>query len=146
MESIHGLHKRLKIRARIFIQSTTNGDWLSQKWVRRWFIGQRWLWLKFINHAELSTSDEVLIIDNYRTQIFFSELYSTLLHLPPLRFHSEDAGIEPRTVASSALAVRRSNQSAKSHPPSVKSLPFQGLGLIHYFYSIKLSDLQYRIT
>ncbi len=29
---------------------------------------------------------------------------------------SEDAGIEPRTIATSALAVRRSNQSARSHP------------------------------
>jgi hypothetical protein len=28
----------------------------------------------------------------------------------------EDAGIEPRTVATLALAVRRSNHSAKSHP------------------------------
>ncbi len=29
---------------------------------------------------------------------------------------SEDAGIEPRTVATTALAVRRSNNSALSHP------------------------------
>ncbi len=29
---------------------------------------------------------------------------------------SEDAGIEPWTVATSALAVRRSNHSARSHP------------------------------
>ena len=29
---------------------------------------------------------------------------------------SEDAGIEPRTVATTALAVRRSNCSARSHP------------------------------
>jgi hypothetical protein len=36
---------------------------------------------------------------------------------------SEDAGIEPRTVASSALAVRRSNHSARSHPQSVRSHP-----------------------
>ncbi len=31
---------------------------------------------------------------------------------------SEDAEIEPRTVATSALAVRRSNQSVRSHPPT----------------------------
>jgi hypothetical protein len=38
--------------------------------------------------------------------------YSTLLHLPPLRFHlSEDAGIEPRTVATTALAVSKAKQS-----------------------------------
>ncbi len=29
---------------------------------------------------------------------------------------SEDAGIEPRPIATSALAVRRSNHSALSHP------------------------------
>ncbi len=29
---------------------------------------------------------------------------------------SEDAGIEPRTVATTSLAVRRSNHSARSHP------------------------------
>jgi hypothetical protein len=35
--------------------------------------------------------------------------YSTLLHLrPSYSTKSEDAGIEPRTVATSALTVRRS--------------------------------------
>ncbi len=29
---------------------------------------------------------------------------------------SEDAGIEPRTVATTALAVKRSDQSARAHP------------------------------
>ncbi len=46
-------------------------------------------------------------------------LYSTLLHLPPLRFHCVggcwDETLQ-RTVATSALAVRRSNHSARSHP------------------------------
>ncbi len=37
-------------------------------------------------------------------------LYSTLFIV------LENAGIEPRTVATLALAVRRSNHSAKSHP------------------------------
>ncbi len=48
----------------------------------------------------------------------FVSAFLTLLHLPPLRFHtvSEDAGIEPRTVATLALAVRRANNSARSHP------------------------------
>jgi hypothetical protein len=36
---------------------------------------------------------------------------------------SKDAGIEPRTVATTALTVRRSNHSAKSHPISAKSHP-----------------------
>jgi len=43
---------------------------------------------------------------------------------------SEDAGIEPRTVANTALAVRRSNHSAKSHPQTTKSHPLR-LNLIH---------------
>jgi hypothetical protein len=48
---------------------------------------------------------------------FFNVLYSTLLPLPPLRFHCVgDAGIEFRTVTTLALAVRRSNRSARSHP------------------------------
>jgi hypothetical protein len=36
---------------------------------------------------------------------FYTVRYSTLLHLPPLRFHtvSEDSGIELRTVAPLAL-------------------------------------------
>ncbi len=42
--------------------------------------------------------------------ICFSILYSALLHLPPSDSTvPTDAGIEPRTVATSALAVRRSN-------------------------------------
>ncbi len=43
---------------------------------------------------------------------FFPVLYLTLLQLLPLSSNStvsEEAGIEPRTVATSALSVRRSN-------------------------------------
>jgi hypothetical protein len=36
---------------------------------------------------------------------------------------SEDAGIEPRTVATSSLAVRLPNHSARSHPHSARSHP-----------------------
>jgi hypothetical protein len=43
--------------------------------------------------------------------------YSTLLHLPPSDSTvPEDAGIDPRTVATTALDVRRSNHLARSHP------------------------------
>jgi hypothetical protein len=34
---------------------------------------------------------------------------------------SEDAGIEPGTVATSALTVRRTNHSGKSHPRLLKT-------------------------
>ncbi len=54
-------------------------------------------------------------------EIFFFVLYSTLFHLPPfISTVSEDAGIEPRTVATSALAVRRSTHSVRSHHPFLK--------------------------
>jgi hypothetical protein len=58
--------------------------------------------------------------------------YSTLHHLLPLRFStvSEDAGIESRTVATTALAVRRYNHSARSHPQSANLIHTQ-LNLIH---------------
>jgi hypothetical protein len=38
---------------------------------------------------------------------------------------SEDAGIEPRTVATTPLALRHSNHSARSHPhPMILNSPF----------------------
>jgi len=44
--------------------------------------------------------------------VIFYALCSTLLHLTPPDFAvSEDAGIEPRTVATLALTVRRSNHA-----------------------------------
>ncbi len=42
---------------------------------------------------------------------------------PPDSTVSEDAEIEPRTVAPSALAVSCSNHLARSHPQSAKSHP-----------------------
>jgi hypothetical protein len=50
--------------------------------------------------------------------IYFYVRYLTLLHLPLLRFHGVGSmlGSNPRTVTTTALAVRRSNHSARSHP------------------------------
>ncbi len=63
--------------------------------------------------------------------LVLSALYSRLIHLPPLRFHCVegcwDSRMEPRTVPTSALAVRRSNHSARSHP-------FFQPDLIHLFW------------
>jgi hypothetical protein len=42
--------------------------------------------------------------------IIFAILYSTLLHLPPLRFHCV-GGSNPGKVVTSALSVRRPNHS-----------------------------------
>jgi hypothetical protein len=55
---------------------------------------------------------------------------------------SEDAGIEPRTVATTALAVRRSNYSARSHLHSARSHPLHPVKTVptcpcsqyHYFF------------
>jgi hypothetical protein len=55
---------------------------------------------------------------------FFFVLYSTLLHLPPSDSTvSTDAGTEPRTVATGALAIRRSTHLARSHPHLARSHP-----------------------
>jgi hypothetical protein len=51
---------------------------------------------------------------------------------------SEDAVIEPRTVATTALAVRRSNHSARSHPHSARSHPGKvSRGLCRYSLTFK---------
>jgi hypothetical protein len=49
---------------------------------------------------------------------FYFTLFNTALSAAPqIPLLSEDAGIEPRTVATSALTSRRTNHSATSHPP-----------------------------
>ncbi len=45
-----------------------------------------------------------------------SKFLSCIICCPSDSTVSEDAGIEPRTVATAAMAVRRSNHSARSHP------------------------------
>jgi hypothetical protein len=59
---------------------------------------------------------------------FLYVLYSTLLHLSSLRFHcmSEDAGIEPRTVATSALATTSALAATR-----LDLIHDHGLDLIH---------------
>jgi hypothetical protein len=52
---------------------------------------------------------------------------------------SEDAGLKPRTVATTALAVRRSNHSARSHPQSARSHPHSARTHPHLARSIHLS-------
>ncbi len=55
---------------------------------------------------------------DYKRGIFFSVycIQHCFFCRPSDSTVSEDAGIEPRTVATSALAERRSNHSAISHP------------------------------
>jgi hypothetical protein len=61
-----------------------------------------------------------------------------LLHLPPLRFHC--AGIEPRTVATTALAVRRSNPSARSYPQNKQQVKNQFRGSVTFWYGFEFAD------
>ncbi len=59
--------------------------------------------------------------DNTKEKMLSFELFttfSTLLHLPPLRFNRV-GGCWDRTVATLALAVRRSNHSTRSHPKNL---------------------------
>ena len=52
---------------------------------------------------------------------------------------SEDAGIEHRIVASTALTIRRSNHSAKSHPHSAQSPPLvQSAAYLHFCGFVRL--------
>jgi hypothetical protein len=55
---------------------------------------------------------------------------------------SEDSGIEPRTVATTAMTARRYNNSAKSHPnmqlPNLESTGGRGSGL----YSGEISGMK----
>ncbi len=65
-------------------------------------------------------SQDIFFLNRGIFIVFFNVLYSTLLHLPPLSSTvSEYAEIEPRTVATFALADRRSNNSSTSHPETV---------------------------
>jgi hypothetical protein len=49
---------------------------------------------------------------------------------------SDGAGIEPRTVAKTALAVRRSNHSARSHPPyNIDNVGKHVLFIVIYIFS-----------
>jgi hypothetical protein len=54
---------------------------------------------------------------------------------------SEDAEIEPRTVATSAFAVRRSNNSARSHPHSARYHPHSARSHPHSARSHQLTSL-----
>jgi hypothetical protein len=58
---------------------------------------------------------------------------------------SEDAGIEPKTVAASSLAVRRSILSTRSHP-SINSLPGSPKVRIPNLYNQNLSLCVYQLT
>ncbi len=80
------------------------------------------LWLRIRIKVIFSAVFQIQIKSFYK-----SSLLDFLMHFiqhcficrPSLSIMLEDAGIEPRTVATSALAVRRSNHLARSHPHSL---------------------------
>jgi hypothetical protein len=55
--------------------------------------------------------------------LFMCDIQHYFIWRPSDSSVSEDAGIEPRTVATKALTVRRSNHSARSLPYSARSYP-----------------------
>jgi hypothetical protein len=59
---------------------------------------------------------------------------------------SEDAGIEPRTYTTLALAVRRFNHSARSHPPTARSHPHSARSHPHSARSDPHSDRSHPLT
>ncbi len=89
-----------------------------------------------LNRKLLAYDQNMHQIKNFKGLFFiFSVLYLPVLNLPPLisgSTVSEDAGIEHRTVATSALAVRRYKLSARSHPLSAIVLIHSRLDLMHF--------------
>ncbi len=90
------------------------------------YVGRSW---EYINHSQIhecgnwdwGCAVSYLLFHIFLGGIFLIYLFfilnSTLLHLPPSDSTVlTDAGIEPRTVATGALAVSRSNHLARSHP------------------------------
>jgi hypothetical protein len=63
--------------------------------------------------------------------LFMYDIQHCFICRPSDSTGSEDAGIKPRTVATAALAVRRSNHSARSHPQIRLDLIHTRLDLIH---------------
>ncbi len=61
---------------------------------------------------------------NFFKEIFLDFLYysNCFICRPSDIALSEDSGIEPRTVATLPLTVRRSNYSARSHPQKLKNM------------------------
>jgi hypothetical protein len=65
---------------------------------------------------DYSCDDNILKGDFFGFFLFMYDIQHCFICRPPDFTVLEDAGIEPRTVATTALTVRRSNHSAGSHP------------------------------
>jgi len=88
------------------------------------------------NNPETERSAVMELTTRWRKEngefFWFFVFYSTLLYQPPSDSTlSEDAVMEPWTVATSAMDVRRSNRSARSHPPTRLYFICTWLDLIH---------------
>ncbi len=79
----------------------------------------------FKNSKQPAPPKKFLAVHTFDKSLFFNKQgdfrnflwFFILLHLPPQRFHCVGGCCDrPRTVATFALAVRRSNLSARSHP------------------------------
>ena len=81
---------------------------------------------------DYSCDDNILTGDFFGFFNFMYDIQHCFICRPTDSTVSEDAEIEPRTVVTSALAVRRSSHSATSHP-QVKLLPLLSIsGDLYY--------------
>jgi hypothetical protein len=76
--------------------------------------GASWNHLKGIFYRFVG--DNILQGDFFGFFLFLNDIQHCFICRPSDSTVSEDAGIEPRTVATTALTVRRLNHSARSHP------------------------------
>jgi hypothetical protein len=92
---------------------------------------------------------------NFKGRFFwiFQVLYSTLLHLSPLRVQCErGCWFESRFVATLALAVRSSNHSARSQPltdgilPNMDDTQSLSFGLWHWPWKILVTYKNHKNT
>jgi hypothetical protein len=94
-------------------------------WKRPTLFCSRLTWVQHPPHPLPTTADTAPMAHFPKWGIFgFFQYFiqHCFICRPSDSSESEDAGIEPRTVVTSALAVRRSNHSAGSHPHQFPSL------------------------
>jgi hypothetical protein len=77
--------------------------------------------------------------------LFMHDIQHCVICHPSDSIVSEDAGTESRTVATTALAVRRSIHSARSHPHSARCHPHSARSHPHTARSHRLAILSWEI-
>jgi hypothetical protein len=105
MSTVYGLTNSVHIGHIAVVYMKTNQTLIIYLRVKKYRVCQRHIRGK-------NKKDDFFVIFFSIQYIFFN---TGVIGLPSDYTVSEDPGIEPRTVATLALAVRRSNHSARSH-------------------------------